>query len=222
MYIIQGGVKVVAVLGIALFTVLLVVAMVYLLLGAKLSEEEGAVTRPTTREIPANAVEPDTLVTSEQGSQPPARAVEPEDSVPVSESLVTLPDPPTSEPDTSISALKPLTESPPRSTRDSSADADASATLAAEAAPKPTHSSSTPPKIPSDEARSEPSPPSQTVLESADARYYTVKEGDTLYSIARQVYGEGKYWKVIYDANRNLIKDPVKLKLQWKLELPPL
>jgi LysM repeat protein len=222
MYIIQAGVKVFAVLGIALITVLLVVAMLYLLIGAKLSEEEGTMTRPTTREIPADAVEPDTLATSEQSSQPPAHAAEPEDSVPVSESLITLPDPPTLEPDTSISAPKPLKESPPRSARDSSSDADASPKLAAEAAPKPTHSSSTPPKISSDEARSEPSPPSQAVSEPADTRYYTVREGDTLYSIARQVYGEGKYWKVIYDANRNLIKDPVKLKLQWKLEVPPL
>ena len=221
MYIIQAGVKVFAVLGIALITVLLVVAMLYLLIGAKLSEEEGTMTRPTTREIPADAVEPDTLATSEQSSQAPPRAAELEHSVPVSEALVTLPDPPTSEPDTSISAPKPLEESPPESTRDSSSEADASPTLAAEAAPRPTGSSSTLPKISSDAARSEPSLPSQTVLEPADTRYYTVKEGDTLYSIARQVYGEGKYWQVIYDANRDLIKDPVKLKLQWKLELPP-
>jgi nucleoid-associated protein YgaU len=48
-----------------------------------------------------------------------------------------------------------------------------------------------------------------------------VAEGDTLYSIARQVYGAGKYWRAIYDANRDLIEDPVKLKLMWKLELPP-
>jgi len=42
-----------------------------------------------------------------------------------------------------------------------------------------------------------------------------------LYSIARTIYGEGKYWKAIYDANRNLIEDPVKLKLTWELEIPP-
>jgi nucleoid-associated protein YgaU len=76
--------------------------------------------------------------------------------------------------------------------------------------------------MPSDDATPEPGLPVQSVSEPADTRFYTVKTGDTLYSIARQVYGEGKYWQVIYDANRDLIKDPVKLKLAWKLEVPPL
>jgi nucleoid-associated protein YgaU len=48
-----------------------------------------------------------------------------------------------------------------------------------------------------------------------------VAGGDTLYSIARRIYGAGKYWEAIYDANRDLIDDPVRLKLRWKLELPP-
>jgi nucleoid-associated protein YgaU len=74
----------------------------------------------------------------------------------------------------------------------------------------------------SDEATSETGPPSERVSAPTGTRYYTVQTGDTLYSIARRVYGEGKYWKVIYDANKNLIQDPVQLKLTWKLELPPL
>jgi len=226
MFMIRAVLKVVAVLGIALIIVLLVAAPVYFLLGAHLSQDKGTVTVPTARGIPADALEPDTLATSEQASQPQSRAAEGEPSVPVSESLIALPDPPTSEPDLSVStpdpSPDPSKESPLTSTRESSADADASPTLAAESAPTPRQSSSTPPGMPSDDATPEPGLPVQSVSEPADTRFYTVKTGDTLYSIARQVYGEGKYWQVIYDANRGLIKDPVKLKLAWKLEVPPL
>lgn len=222
MHIMQASVKVVAVLGIALITVLFVATTLYLLLGEHLREEEGAAIHQATSGIPSDAVGSDTLATSEKISQPPSRTPEPERSTSVSESLIALPDPPTSESDPSIFTPNPAKESPPRFTRDSTSEADASPKLAAESAPKPTRLSSTPPKMFPDEATSETSLPSERVSELADTRYYTVKEGDTLYSIARRIYGEGRYWKVIYDANRNLIKDPVKLKLAWKLELPPL
>ncbi|MGB5833956.1 MAG: LysM peptidoglycan-binding domain-containing protein [Thiohalocapsa sp.] len=206
--------KVAAVLGIALITVLLVAAILYGLLGVQLSEDEGSVIRQATTGVPSNAVESDTLATSEPSSQPQSRIPELERSMSVSESLIALPDPPTSELDPSISTPNP--------SKESISEADVSPKLSAGSAAKATHLSSTPPKMSSDEATSETSLPSQKVSEPADTLYYTVKEGDTLYSIARRIYGESGYWKVIYDANRNLIKDPVKLKLTWKLELPPL
>jgi nucleoid-associated protein YgaU len=53
-------------------------------------------------------------------------------------------------------------------------------------------------------------------------RYYTVGSGDTLYRIARRVYGEGRHWRAVYEANRDLIDDPRELTLGWTLELPPL
>lgn len=36
---------------------------------------------------------------------------------------------------------------------------------------------------------------------------YTVREGDTLWAIAEQFYGDGNEWQKIYQANRNVIGD---------------
>ena len=40
------------------------------------------------------------------------------------------------------------------------------------------------------------------------ARTYTVVAGDSLSKIAKRVYGDSQKWRVIYEANRNLIKNP--------------
>jgi len=37
---------------------------------------------------------------------------------------------------------------------------------------------------------------------------YTVQKGDTLSEIAKRYYGNAARWRVIYEANRDLIKDP--------------
>ena len=37
---------------------------------------------------------------------------------------------------------------------------------------------------------------------SPKARTYAVKKGDTLYSIAKAAYGDGRKWDVLYEANR--------------------
>jgi len=39
-------------------------------------------------------------------------------------------------------------------------------------------------------------------------RSYTVQKGDTLSQIAEHFYGSASKWRVIYEANRDLIKDP--------------
>ncbi len=41
----------------------------------------------------------------------------------------------------------------------------------------------------------------------APAATYTVKEGDNLWGIAVEVYGDGAGWKTLYDLNKDLIKD---------------
>lgn len=48
---------------------------------------------------------------------------------------------------------------------------------------------------------------SETASENPDANYYTVKPGDSLYRIAVQLYGQGRYWRRIAQAN-DAIKDP--------------
>jgi nucleoid-associated protein YgaU len=40
------------------------------------------------------------------------------------------------------------------------------------------------------------------------ARQYTVVEGDSLSKIAKDQYGNANKWRTIYEANRDLIKNP--------------
>lgn len=47
---------------------------------------------------------------------------------------------------------------------------------------------------------------------------YTVKKGDTLYSIARQRYGDGKQWQRIASANPGL--QPQSLKVGQTITIP--
>jgi LysM repeat protein len=42
----------------------------------------------------------------------------------------------------------------------------------------------------------------------APQRRYTVVKGDTLWGIAQRYYGKGSLWPRIFDANRNVIKNP--------------
>jgi hypothetical protein len=51
---------------------------------------------------------------------------------------------------------------------------------------------------------------------------YTVKEGENLWQIARywEVYGEGRMWTQIYEANKDKIKDPNLIRPGWVLTIP--
>jgi nucleoid-associated protein YgaU len=53
---------------------------------------------------------------------------------------------------------------------------------------------------------------------------YTVRPGDWLSKLAEypEVYGKGKYarWKDIYNANKDLIKDPDLIYPDWELKVP--
>ena len=50
---------------------------------------------------------------------------------------------------------------------------------------------------------------------------YVVRRGDTLYSIARRFYGDGKLWTLIRDANRDRIPAPELLRVGTELTIPP-
>lgn len=54
----------------------------------------------------------------------------------------------------------------------------------------------------------------------AESTGYTVKPGDTLWKIAQKVYGNGKKWKKIYEANSNVILDPEKIYVGQVLMIP--
>ena len=39
-------------------------------------------------------------------------------------------------------------------------------------------------------------------------RTYTVRKGDSLSKIAKEMYGDASRWRMIYEANKDVIKDP--------------
>lgn len=51
---------------------------------------------------------------------------------------------------------------------------------------------------------------------------YTVVKGDTLSSISKKVYGTTSKWRVIYNANLDIIKNPNLIRVGWELVIPNL
>jgi nucleoid-associated protein YgaU len=49
---------------------------------------------------------------------------------------------------------------------------------------------------------------------------YVVQADDTLWSIAKKVYGKGGLWKTVYDANRDVIKNPDRPVAGTVLKIP--
>ena len=49
---------------------------------------------------------------------------------------------------------------------------------------------------------------------------YVVKSGDCLWSIAQKAYGTGRQWQLIYNANKDSIKDPNDLRVGQVLVVP--
>jgi LysM repeat protein len=67
----------------------------------------------------------------------------------------------------------------------------------------------------SEESPSAPEPP------EAGWRTYTVQPGDTLSSIARQMYGQSPLWRIIFEANRDILSDPGRIHPDQVLKIPP-
>ena len=55
---------------------------------------------------------------------------------------------------------------------------------------------------------------------AASGRQYTVKSGDTLSKIAKELYGNAGDWKKIRAANADLIKNPDVIQPGWNLKIP--
>jgi hypothetical protein len=49
---------------------------------------------------------------------------------------------------------------------------------------------------------------------------YTVQPGDTLTGISLKVYGDRRYWRVIFEANRDLLEDPGRIHPGQVLRIP--
>jgi len=61
---------------------------------------------------------------------------------------------------------------------------------------------------------------SQVTKKSTSKKYHTVKKGDCLWNIAKKYYGKGSDWKKIYNANKDLIKNPNLIYPNQKLVIP--
>lgn len=73
---------------------------------------------------------------------------------------------------------------------------------------------------PQPEPQPEPEPAPAPQPEPAPAGSYTVRQGDSLWSIAQRELGAGTRWQAIYDANRPLLSDPNRIQIGQVLTLP--
>jgi nucleoid-associated protein YgaU len=62
--------------------------------------------------------------------------------------------------------------------------------------------------------------PSASTDEAKTDRMYVVQGGDSLSKIAKKFYGNANSWKKIFDANRDVIKNPDLIQPGWKLQIP--
>ncbi|MBZ4398960.1 LysM peptidoglycan-binding domain-containing protein [Myxococcus sp. MISCRS1] len=60
-----------------------------------------------------------------------------------------------------------------------------------------------------------------TVTNAEPYGLYTVKSGDTLGKLAKDIYGDVKLYPKIFEANKDQLKDPDKIKVGQVLKLPP-
>ncbi len=65
-----------------------------------------------------------------------------------------------------------------------------------------------------------PARPPQPPAAKPAARTYTVVSGDSLSKIAKREYGDGNQWKKIFEANRDILKDPDKIFPGQTLQIP--
>ena len=62
----------------------------------------------------------------------------------------------------------------------------------------------------------------QSGSSSTATKIYVVVAGDSLSKIAKREYGNANEWKRIYEANRDILKDPDKIYPGQRLNIPPL
>lgn len=61
-----------------------------------------------------------------------------------------------------------------------------------------------------------------TTAEKVGEQSYTVEKGDTLSHIAKQFYGKASKWNAIFEANRDQLDDPDKIKPGQVLKIPAI
>lgn len=62
--------------------------------------------------------------------------------------------------------------------------------------------------------------PAQTQANPISPEYYEIKKGDSLSAIAKQQYGDATKWRTIYEANKDVIKNPDLIYPGQKIKIP--
>jgi nucleoid-associated protein YgaU len=62
--------------------------------------------------------------------------------------------------------------------------------------------------------------PSQPTGTTGSGKTYVVVKGDSLSKIAKHEYGDANKWRTIYEANKDLIKDPDLIYPGQQLKIP--
>ncbi len=75
-------------------------------------------------------------------------------------------------------------------------------------------------KVAAAAAPAEAAAPAPAVEEEEAGEYYTIKSGDTLGGIAKKHLGNAMAYKKIFEANREVIKDPDKIYPGQKIFIP--
>ena len=55
---------------------------------------------------------------------------------------------------------------------------------------------------------------------AADVQYYTIEKGDSLWKIAQEFYGNGNDYPKLFEANKEVIKDPDLIYPGQKIRIP--
>lgn len=63
-------------------------------------------------------------------------------------------------------------------------------------------------------------PPKPAAAPAPAVQSYTVAKGDNLSKIAKHFYGNANEWKRIFEANRDILKDPDKIFPGQTLKIP--
>jgi nucleoid-associated protein YgaU len=88
--------------------------------------------------------------------------------------------------------------------------------------PKPQPQQPKPQAAPAQPTAQQPAQPASAAQPKSGPRFemYTIKEGDWLSKIAGAYYGDVHKWSKIYDANRDVISDPDKIKAGMVIKIP--